>query len=427
MTSQPQLLEGWLKKRGEKGLINAPKLRYFLQSGTNLDYFIEKNTFSPQGSIDLRKIQHLVQKNVTSFNIVSATGRTYELEIVSGQGKDQDRTMEYWLNGLKSWKDYFSSTEEKRSTSNRDSVNRDSVNRGSVNRDSFNRDSFNRDSSNQMKTSELEKNTLDTIKNVRSPRELVLEPPTTNNTSTIQHSSNERKRPEETISSSNPFQITQNNSHESQSQIQISNLKIENSNPSQTLLPLWKIIKDGKENQLKQYLATSKIRLKSVEPFQMSPLHYAVVCGSVNSIKILIINGCAPNALDTSGQTPLLYAIEKHTGKVSSDMVEVLLNSGANPNEGDLVNEFSPLNAACLAGNEEIVRSLVIRGVNINQEDKRLKWTPLHWASAGGSMPIVQFLVNEKGIKFQRNRIPTPEQIAKDGGFLDIANFLSKI
>lgn len=41
------------------------------------------------------------------------------------------------------------------------------------------------------------------------------------------------------------------------------------------------------------------------------------------------------------GQTPLLYAIEKHTGSLSSTMVETLLNCGANPNEGDLINDVS--------------------------------------------------------------------------------------
>lgn len=81
--THPEMLEGWLKKRGEKGLIKAPKLRYFLQSGTNLDYFIEKNTFSPQGSIDLKKIQNVVQKNATSFVLVSSTGRSYQVQISS--------------------------------------------------------------------------------------------------------------------------------------------------------------------------------------------------------------------------------------------------------------------------------------------------------------------------------------------------------
>jgi len=223
--------------------------------------------------------------------------------------------------------------------------------------------------------------------------------------------------------STNPFETT------SKQDINIVNNLTNSPKTSLQQVPvsLWKVIKDDKDNQLKQYLESSKIRLKSTEPFQMSLLHYAVMCGSLRSIKILVVNGCAVNALDSAGHTPLLYAIEKHYGDISRNLAESLLNCGANPNEGDTINDFSPLNAACLAGNEDIVKSLILRGVTLNQEDNRLKWSPLHWACAGGSFPIVKYLVNEKGIKFQKNRHPTPETIAKDSGFIQIAQFLAQI
>jgi hypothetical protein len=79
MTTHPPMLEGWLKKKGDKGLIKAPKLRFFMQSGTNLEYFVEKNTFSPQGYIDLKKISSVFQKSPTSFHVLSTTGRTYQV------------------------------------------------------------------------------------------------------------------------------------------------------------------------------------------------------------------------------------------------------------------------------------------------------------------------------------------------------------
>jgi hypothetical protein len=65
--------------------------------------------------------------------------------------------------------------------------------------------------------------------------------------------------------------------------------------------PLWSLVKDGNENNLKQYLTQSKIRLKNAEPFQMSILHYAVVCGTTNIIKTLIVNGVPATIYDSAG------------------------------------------------------------------------------------------------------------------------------
>jgi len=91
------------------------------------------------------------------------------------------------------------------------------------------------------------------------------------------------------------------------------------------------------------------------------------------------------------------------------------------------MNDFSPLHAACLAGNEDIVKALVRRGVNVNQEDNRLHWSTLHWAAAGGSINVVKFLVNEKGIKVGKGKRVSPEMIARDSGHEKLANFLSQL
>lgn len=70
---------------------------------------------------------------------------------------------------------------------------------------------------------------------------------------------------------------------------------------AQPVTPLWKLIKDGDQSKLKDYLTVSKIRLKEVQPFQMSPIHYAVMTGSNDTIKVLVINGCSPTVYDSAG------------------------------------------------------------------------------------------------------------------------------
>lgn len=123
--------------------------------------------------------------------------------------------------------------------------------------------------------------------------------------------------------------------------------------------PFWSAIKDDSVNEI-----TSRIRTGAVDAntsFYMSPLHYAIICGSVNSVKALIQNKANPNQLDSAGmelppvgefcnwfwlgQSALLYAIEKQSGQTSADIVDLLLAAGANVHDGDTSDNmvrFSP-------------------------------------------------------------------------------------
>lgn len=49
-------LEGWLQKRGDKGLIKSYKRRYFRQNGENLYYYAAKEDTTALGSIPLLSV-----------------------------------------------------------------------------------------------------------------------------------------------------------------------------------------------------------------------------------------------------------------------------------------------------------------------------------------------------------------------------------
>jgi ankyrin repeat protein len=161
---------------------------------------------------------------------------------------------------------------------------------------------------------------------------------------------------------------------------------------------LWRIIKDGDEEELNQFfydpdcLKRSKAMLDKC--IQLTPLHLAVSEGNARLTKTLIDRGSNVNKTDNLGRTALLLAIETHQGKKSLELVQILLKGGADPNKGDCSeDEFTPLHAACLSGNLDNVKLLLSSGASGTKRDGRLKWTPLHWAVVGGNPQVVQTLL----------------------------------
>lgn len=56
-------LEGWLRKRGEKGAIKSWKKRWFILKGKKLFYYVSNTANTPKGFIDL-----LQTSRIFSFN-----------------------------------------------------------------------------------------------------------------------------------------------------------------------------------------------------------------------------------------------------------------------------------------------------------------------------------------------------------------------
>jgi len=187
--------------------------------------------------------------------------------------------------------------------------------------------------------------------------------------------------------------------------------------------PFWNSIKENDSHSLSNTLKTDRIDPGST--FRSSPLHVAIEAGAIDVIKLLLRNKVNPNTLDSLGQSPLLYAIEKQSGLTSSTIVDLLLVAGADIHEGDTSeNKFSPLHAACLAGNDHIVSALFRRGADPKAEDNRMKWTALHWAAVGGSLGICTQLIS-KGVQMKSVRGVSPVDLAQDFEHKSLVKYLS--
>lgn len=116
--------------------------------------------------------------------------------------------------------------------------------------------------------------------------------------------------------------------------------------------------------------------------------------GDVDSVKRLLAEGAAVNAKDWMGRTALLHACD--SGRISPEVVEVLLASGANPNTVDRGGITALMGAATLIGGKgrslAILRNLLAAGANPNVKDKS-GGTPLMEASGLGDVEAVRALL----------------------------------
>ena len=91
------------------------------------------------------------------------------------------------------------------------------------------------------------------------------------------------------------------------------------------------------------------------------------------------------DVLNRYGYNALHIAIEEE----DLDLINFLLEHGANINF-DREGYYTPIEYACIIGNEQIVRHLLSNGCDT-------KYFPLHYATAKGNIGIVKLLI-KKGI-----------------------------
>jgi len=177
---------------------------------------------------------------------------------------------------------------------------------------------------------------------------------------------------------------------------------------------LWHLIAEDNAQQIEALIRVSS--LDFTKPYSSPTLHYAISCGSSETIKLLA-RSCPKSGLnepDATGQTPLLFAIEKGPADKIETIVQILIKNNANVELGEVgENGFSPLHAACHSGNFRLVTMLLNAGADPHKCDARLGWTPLHWAVAGGNPFVIQILL-EKGVVLSRINGLTPAQLATD-------------
>ncbi|ATY58984.1 ankyrin 2,3 unc44 [Cordyceps militaris] len=120
-------------------------------------------------------------------------------------------------------------------------------------------------------------------------------------------------------------------------------------------------------------------------------LHEVIESGQVEIARLLLQHGANPSLpRPLTGETPLHTAIL--TG--SLDMVKLLVDGGA-----DLAaeyNDFTPFLLACQDGSAKLVRWMLQNGVDVQTNINKRGLTPLHAAAMSGSDEVVKTLLQHQ-------------------------------
>jgi hypothetical protein len=112
-------------------------------------------------------------------------------------------------------------------------------------------------------------------------------------------------------------------------------------------------------------------------------LDIAIEGGQLGTVDFLLNKGANPNRLDSSGRSPLMWAIGRSTREETGlEVIRTLLRAGADPNLADSPANYNytPILEAALLGQPEMVAALLAAGANVNATNS-VGQTALHLAS----------------------------------------------
>jgi ankyrin repeat protein len=140
-----------------------------------------------------------------------------------------------------------------------------------------------------------------------------------------------------------------------------------------------------------QKLIKQGVNINEPDSSGLTPLMYAIWSRNTEVAKHLIESGADINAKDYSKGDALIYAVDKGDYEIT----ELLLDKGANINSKDYKNA-TPIIHAVISGdykyqNEKIVSLLIKRGANLNEKDDD-GYTPLSWALFYGKTALVDII-----------------------------------
>ena len=233
-----------------------------------------------------------------------------------------------------------------------------------------------------------------------------------------------------------------------------------------------------------RWLGLNRVRTNGIDGYGLTPLDYALICGSEKAAASLIKNtpphdarfresplhlvarsgyqallpialshSCGVNEATSLGKTAIMVASEhghdnivrallaahgdtdlkdnKHksalhyaASKGSEKVVTTLLDHGVIADEPD-DRKRTPLHLAASNGHEKMVLQLIPNVSDLDAQDER-GWTALHYATEKHHLNIVKILVeNEADINRASRDGWTPFHLASMLGYFDIANFLA--
>ncbi|KAF7517988.1 hypothetical protein G7054_g13615 [Neopestalotiopsis clavispora] len=149
----------------------------------------------------------------------------------------------------------------------------------------------------------------------------------------------------------------------------------------------------------------------------MNALHVVASLGFRQLLAALMENGHKEelDGRDERHNTPLCLA--SYFGH--ADMVEELLDNGAEINEGESESEDTPLHLAAEEGHVAVMKKLIARGASLNafSEDSGLV---LNSAISSGNLATIELLVNH-GVKLSTERDDTETPLAQAASLSDVS------
>lgn len=156
---------------------------------------------------------------------------------------------------------------------------------------------------------------------------------------------------------------------------------------------------------------------------KLTALHTATRNGNSEIVKLLLDSGATPSVADPDYQTPLIAASEKGFVEIAQLLLDVGVDVDLRDNKG-----CSALSFASLEGHTEIVKLLLDYHADANFPDINGN-SSLHQASRNGCLEIVELLlpVSEDHIGDPRNKDGrTPLSYAAENGHLEIVQLLAR-
>lgn len=123
-------------------------------------------------------------------------------------------------------------------------------------------------------------------------------------------------------------------------------------------------------------------------------IHDAAKDGDYDRLQQLLAGGCPVDTFDEKGMNPLAYACQ--SPRASLGILQLLVNSGANPNRADLTDSRRPIGMAAAAGSISKVQFLMDAGADIRYESNRKYTIIVHCIyglyDSDKLIPMIQFL-----------------------------------
>jgi ankyrin repeat protein len=162
---------------------------------------------------------------------------------------------------------------------------------------------------------------------------------------------------------------------------------------SRNFSPLHKVVLSLARGDLRQQLEASTSTIDDRDADGLTALHWATARGNVDAVKVLLEFGAAPNVYSRRGHSPLTWAAQSPSAR-RAEIVQELLNHGADVNHPDSYNRTPLLNAAADPDDPTCIKLFVNSGADVNWQDCH-KRTPLGYAAKMGNCHNLSYLLSQ--------------------------------